>query len=116
MRLLYLSYALSSSTMLLSIDTGQHLFYRSILVIHLKNLGVSLSSFALDVLYCSQWKMNGLQYIIGSFAFALFLSIRLSVSVKCCSYKIILIFSMSNENIIIDDREYHPINHLHVSK
>ena len=39
--------------------------------------------------------------MIGSFCLALFLLIRHSLSVTFCSYKSILIFSMSNENIII---------------
>ena len=59
--------------------------------------------------------MNGLPINYWQFCFALFLSIRLSLSVTFCSYKIIFIFSMSNENIIIDTK-INPIHPLHVSK
>ena len=41
------------------------------------------------------------------FCFALFLSIRLNLNVDFFSYKITTIFSMSNEDIIVDARMAH---------
>ena len=61
-----------------------------------------LSCVAKIILLLLQNEWTQINY--GKFCFALFLSIKLSLSMDFFLYKIITIFSMSNKDIIIDAR------------
>ena len=68
MRLLHLSYALRVLECCEALTPDRIRFKDSLKVIHLKNLFLYLSTFALKVLCCSQCKINILYCSIGNYA------------------------------------------------